>query len=119
MTFQKSKTDISKLSALSQIDGAIAAALISSGIGCFVIGVMTTAAEASNKVASILNWWGPVGPLSGKTGIGLIAWLASWVILHLLWKEHESSLGKALTVSLILIGLGFLLTFPPFFDLFT
>jgi hypothetical protein len=118
MTFQKAKTDISTLPALHKIDGAIAAALVSSGIGCFVIGVMTTAAEASDRVASMLNWWGPVGPLSGKTGVGLIAWIVGWMILHYSWKERETSLGTALTVSLILIGLGFLLTFPPFFDLF-
>jgi hypothetical protein len=118
MTFHRAKTEILNLPAFAKIDGAIAAAFISSGVGCFVIGLMTTGAEASAKLANMLAWWGPVGPLSGKTGVGIIAWLASWFILHSLLKERETDLKTAIVISLILIGLGFLLTFPPFFDMF-
>ena len=118
MTFHREKLDVSNMPALAKIDGGIAAALISGGIGCFGIGVMTSLAEASEKIANLLNWWSPVGPLSGKTGAGLIAWVASWLILHSILKERETNLKTVFITSLILIGLGYLLTFPPVFDLF-
>jgi hypothetical protein len=116
MTFHREKLDVSNLPAFARMDGGIAAAFIAAGIGCFGVGVMTALAEANEKIANLLNWWNPVGPLSGKTGAGLIAWLASWLILHFILKEHETKLKTVLVVSLVLIGFGFLLTFPPVFD---
>jgi hypothetical protein len=98
--------------------GPAAAALIASGIGTLFIGLMTTGAEASVGLKEFLIWSKPVGPLSGKVGLSLIVWLISWVGIHQLFKGKESDLAKAFTVTLILIGLGALLTFPPFFTLF-
>jgi hypothetical protein len=98
--------------------GVASAAFVSSGIGCLVIGLMVTAAEMSAGFSNALNWYNPAGPLTGKTGVGVIVWLVSWVILHTMWKDKEVEFGKAFTVTLILIALGFLLTFPPIFTLF-
>jgi len=98
--------------------GAAAAAMIAGGIGCFVIGLMTTLVEASASLGNLLNWVGPVGPLSGKTGVGIIIWLVSWFLLNLGLKNKNSNLSKAFTITIILIVAGFLLTFPPFFGLF-
>lgn len=106
-----------KVSAKTAV-GVASAAFVSSGIGCLVIGLMVTGAEMSAGLRSALIWSNPVGPLSGKTGVGVIAWIVSWVILHTLWKDKEMEFGKIFTVTLILIALGFLLTFPPFFVLF-
>jgi hypothetical protein len=36
----------------------------------------------------------------------------------MLWKDKEMEFGKVFTVTLILIALGFLFTFPPIFELF-
>ncbi|MDO8969316.1 MAG: hypothetical protein Q7U74_01435 [Saprospiraceae bacterium] len=119
MTYQREKIiDVSAHPTLAKINGAISAAFISGGIGCLVIGLMTTGAVISGNLKNLLEWSKPVGPLSGKTGVGLIVWLASWAILHFLWKDQETELKKTITVSLILIGLGFLLTFPPVFEAF-
>jgi uncharacterized membrane protein YkgB len=79
---------------------------------------MVTGAEMSPGLKTALTWSNPVGPLSGKTGVGVIAWIVSWVILHTLWKDKEMDFGKVFTITLILIALGFLFTFPPFFTLF-
>lgn len=98
--------------------GVASAAFVSGGIGCFVIGLMVTAAEMSSGFSSALNWWNPAGPLTGKTGVGIIAWLVSWVVLHSMWKNKEMEFGKIFTITLVLIALGFLLTFPPIFELF-
>jgi hypothetical protein len=79
---------------------------------------MTTGAEISGTLKGLLDWSKAVGPLSGKTGVAVIAWLVSWAILHVLWNGRESSLRTALTVTLVLIGLSYLLTFPPVFTAF-
>ncbi|RJQ57051.1 MAG: hypothetical protein C4530_13550 [Desulfobacteraceae bacterium] len=104
---------------VSRIDGAISAAFLSSAIGCLVIGMMTTGAVISEGLKNMLNWWGPAGPLTGKTGIGVAAWLISWFILHSLWKNREEiNFGRIFTATLVLIGIGFALTFPPVFEAF-
>lgn len=98
--------------------GPAAAALVASGIGTLVIGLMTTGAVISEGLNNFLNWWNPAGPLTGKTGVGVIVWLISWIVTHTLWKDRDSDLGRAFTITLILIGLGVLLTFPPVFEAF-
>jgi hypothetical protein len=98
--------------------GAASAAFVASGLGCLAIGLLTTLAEVSEGLKSALNWWNPAGPLSGKTGLGVIVWAVSWYVLHRMWKDQEDGLGRAFTLTLILIAVGFLLTFPPVFELF-
>jgi len=98
--------------------GPAAAAMIAGGIGTLTIGLLTTGAVLSAALKGILNWWNPAGPLVGKTGLGILAWLLSWVLLHTAWKNRDSDLGKAFTITLVLVGLGVLLTFPPIFEAF-
>ena len=98
--------------------GPAAAALISSGLGTFMIGLMTTGAVLSEGLKNFLNWWNPAGPLTGKAGVGILVWLISWAFMHSAWKEKDYELGKAFTITLVLIGLGLLLTFPPIFEAF-
>lgn len=100
------------------LNGPAAAALLSSAIGCLTIGLLTTGAVISESLNNALNWWGPAGPLSGKTGIGIIVWLISWAILHNRWKEADVNINRIFTwmVALLLIGLA--LTFPPVFEAF-
>jgi len=98
--------------------GAAAAAFIAGGIGALTLGLMTIGAVISEGLSNFLNWWNPAGPLSGKTGISILAWLISWALLNNLWKDKDADLAKAFTITLILIGLGFILTFPPVFEAF-
>jgi hypothetical protein len=100
------------------VTSVASAAFVSSGIGCLVIGLMTTGAVLSEGLKNALNWWNPAGPLTGKTIVGVLAWLVSWAILHFLWKDKEVDFNKTFTITLILIGLGFILTFPPVFEAF-
>lgn len=98
--------------------GPAAAALIAAGIGTFVIGLVTSLAEASAGFKDALNFYNPAGPLSGKTGIGVLVWLISWIVLNSMWKNKNPEIGRAFTWTLVLIALGFLLTFPPIFEIF-
>lgn len=98
--------------------GAAAAAMVAGGIGAFVIGLLTTGVVISEGLKETLNWWNPAGPLTGKTGLGVIVWLITWYILNRRWHTENPSLQQAFTITLILIGLAMILTFPPVFEAF-
>jgi hypothetical protein len=99
-------------------DGPASAVLVATGIGVFVIGLVTTLSEASSSVSDALNWWNSVGPLSGKTVVGVVAWLVSWGVLYGLWRRRSVRVRTGFIVMLVLVALGFVFTFPPFFELF-
>ena len=63
--------------------------------GTYVIGLLTTSAVIFEGLRNALNRWNPAGPLTGKTGVGVIAWLISWVLLNTLWKGREYDPRKA------------------------
>jgi len=98
--------------------GAGAAAVLAASIGVLTIGLMTSLAAASAKINTALAWKSAVGALSGKTGVGVIVWLAAWIVLHSLWKDRNVNFGRAFEWAVALIVLGFLLTFPPVFEAF-
>jgi hypothetical protein len=97
---------------------AASAAMVSGGIGALTIGILTTGAAAFSALKDFLAWYTPTGSLSGKTSIGIAAWLISWLILGNLWKDKEYDLGKAFNLTMILIAIGVILTFPLVFEAF-
>ncbi|MBI3241523.1 MAG: hypothetical protein HYZ49_04435 [Chloroflexi bacterium] len=99
-------------------NGPVAASLVAGGLGSATIGLMTVLAEASEPFKNSLNWWNPAGPLTGKSLVGVIVFFVSWLVLHLIFRGKEVNFARASTIALILLGLGLLMTFPPFFDLF-
>lgn len=99
-------------------EGPISAAILAAGVGALALGAFTTAAEASTGVADFLRWSDAVGPLSGKTLMTVIVWLAAWAGLHLWLRRRTYETGRALTIAVVLIALGVLGTFPTFFQLF-
>ena len=98
--------------------GEAAASFLAGGIGCFIIGLLTTLAEipALVNLKNALNWWNPAGPLTGKTGVGVLAFFVAWAIAHFTMKDKDVNLKTYVIVAAVLTGLGFLLTFPPFFQ---
>lgn len=104
---------------LVKSDGVAGAAVLASAIGVFVTGLLTTLAEISQALRATLVWYGPAGPLTGKTGAGVIIWLILWPILHAIWRDKELNFNGIYIVSLILIAVGWLLTFPPVFEAFS
>lgn len=99
-------------------EGPIAAAILASGIGCLVLGVLTTLASASSTVKDWLNFYDPVGSLSGKTTVAVVVWVISWVVLHMIYREKPYETRRALMIALGLIALGAIGTFPTFFEAF-
>lgn len=99
-------------------NGPAAAAILAANIGVFVLGAATTLAEISAPLKDALNLYAPTGPLSGKTTAGVLAWLIAWVALHFYWQRKDVDFSRVFSLSLVLLGLGLLFMFPPFFELF-
>jgi len=99
-------------------DGPVAAVLLAAGIGSVVLAVLVIWAEAKESFADSLAYDLEVGPLSGKTLWATAAFLGSWAILALALRRREVDLGKVAVISGVLIALGLVGTFAPFFQLF-
>lgn len=98
-------------------NGPIAAAMLAAGIGCFFLGLTTSLAQGSKAVGGLLNFYNPVGPLGGKTLVAIVLWSVAWALLASKWRNQAVNFGKIYKMTLILVALGFLGTFPLFFDL--
>ena len=106
------------LNAPAKPSGPAAASVLAAGIGCFVLGLITTLAAGLSTFNSAIAFVKPVGPLSGKSDIAIAAYFVSWLVLYLLWRKKEVHIAPVSTTTLILVALGILGTFPTFFDLF-
>jgi hypothetical protein len=73
------------------------------------------------SLSSICYWrsYDTVGPLSGKTTVAVIVWLIVWYALARRWHARPPVMTSALVATFVLIGVGFVGTFPLFFELFT
>ena len=99
-------------------NGPAAAAILASGIGCLALGLLTTLAQALAPVREALNFYNPTGPMSGKTILATMVWLVAWALLHFLWRSEQVDFGKIFMVTLVMIAIGLLGTFPLFFRSF-
>lgn len=97
-------------------NGPAMAAILGGAIGVFILGFLTALAAAAEGVKDWLVFQDRVGALSGKTAITGIAWLVTWVVLHLLWRERDVPFAAVIAVSAALLLIGNLLMFPPIFE---
>jgi hypothetical protein len=98
--------------------GPAAAVVLATGVGAFVLGLFTTLAAASSGINDFLNFADDVGPLSGKSIFATIAFFAAWAVLYGVWRGREVVWRPVLTATIVLLALGFLGTFPTFFEAF-
>lgn len=100
-------------------NGAAWAAFVAAGIGCTAFGLFTDLSEVSARFSAMLNWYNPSGSLSGVAGCAIILWLVSWLVLDIRWKNrHLAGQGRLMWLTVLLVLLGLLTTFPPFYSLF-
>jgi hypothetical protein len=99
-------------------NGPAAAALLAGGLGSGIFGLIVLFSEVSESFGAALNWYNPVGPLSGKSTLGILAFFLSWIVLHSMWKNKEVNFSSISTAALILLAIGLLGTFPPVWHLF-
>jgi len=100
---------------ISKADRAMGAAMVASGIGSLVLGIAIVLSEASPGFKTFVSWISGVGPLSGKTGLSVIAFVASWVALHYFFQRRPIALMTSFIITVVLVALGLLLSFPPVF----
>ena len=98
-------------------NGPVAAAVLSCGFGCLLLGALAVATDGSKPLAAALNFYHPSGPLSGVTTIASALWLILWAVLAARWKDKAVAFGRISALSFAFLALGLLLTFPPCGDL--
>jgi len=97
-------------------NGSAAAAILSAGIGCAVLGILALANDALPAIGKLLVFYKPTGGLSGVTTVAIIAWLVAWLVLARLWGGRTVALAKVNAAAFVGLALGLLLTFPPVMD---
>jgi hypothetical protein len=99
-------------------NGGIAAAIIAAGIACAVLGLLVVGAAASALVAQWLTFYAPTGPLSGKAIVSSVVYLVVWPNLHYRLRDKQVDLYKAFLITVALVAIGVVGTFPPVYQLF-
>lgn len=97
-------------------NGAGMAAILAAGIGCAALGLFDFLADADARVDAFFNFYNPSGALSGITTTAVLVWLLSWLVLAKRWAGRNVVVGRCV-LACALLGIGLLLTFPPFMDL--
>src|SRR5713226_7300731 len=105
-------------------DGVAVAALMAAVVGMLtlaVVNIFTAASKGFNAwVHSIGKLWMPgaegIGPYSGKETLALVAWLGSWIILHLVLRKKDVEISRCFIVFLIGVGIATTLIWPPVFE---
>jgi len=107
------------LKEINKPNGPVSAALLAGGIGSAVLGLVTLAVEliGDGPLKDSLVWYEPSGPLSGKSGLAIIAFFLAWAMLHFVWKDKETDFARISTISFVLLAVGLLGTFPPIWHL--
>jgi hypothetical protein len=95
-------------------NGALMAAVLAAGIGSFAMGAVVIIGELGVIIPALYQ---PAGGVSGRTTVAALIWLAGWAVLHNRWKHRELDMRPIQTVTLVLVGMGLLLTFPPVWGL--
>lgn len=96
-------------------NGAAVASLLAAAIGAFAVGFIVILNEAGLFAAPAL--YAPTGGVSGRTTLAVVIWLFGWAVLHNRWKNRHFESRRVQLLSLILIGLGIFLSFPPVWKL--
>jgi len=121
MTTQATNAQSDAKTSVGTMERELSAAFLASGLGSLALGITVLLTEMKATAASVQNalkWVGPVGPLSGKTTVAVIVFIVSWVALYFGLKNRAVKLGTMFIISLVLVVLGLLLTFPPVFEIF-
>ena len=98
-------------------NGSGAAAMLAASIGCFVLAIIAFAGDKSIPIKNSLNFYKPTGPLSGVTTVAIVVWFLAWGFLEWRWGKRAVAMSRITRVSLVLLVLSILLTFPPIVDL--
>lgn len=98
-------------------NGAALAAFLAAGIGSFAMGLIVVLDQAGAYTPPTL--YEPAGGVSGRTTLAVVVWLVSWVLLHFRWRNRQRDARWVFPLTLFLIALGVLGTYPPFWGVWS
>jgi len=98
--------------------GPAAAVVLSAALGCLTLGVLSVLTAAEERFSDPLTVSDRVGDISGITTASAAVFFASWAVFAVVWRRADPSLARVAAAAGLLIALGLLGTFPPFFNLF-
>jgi hypothetical protein len=101
---------------LTRPSGPAAAVVLAAGLGSFTLGLLSVLTAVSPSISSALTVSDRVGDLSGVTTAAVTVYAASWGLLAVWWRRADPPLMRIAGVAAVLIALGLLGTFPPFFN---
>ena len=96
-------------------NGSAVAAVLAAAIGSMAMGAVVILNEAGVFAAPTL--YEPAGGVTGRTALATLIWLVAWGVLHARWKSRDVRSRSAYALSIVLIVLGILGTFPPVWEL--
>ncbi|MEX2376059.1 MAG: hypothetical protein WD942_10825 [Dehalococcoidia bacterium] len=96
--------------------GPAMAAFLAAGIGAFAMGLIAVHAAAGWLPVPAL--YAPAGGVSGRTTLAVVVWLVAWGVLHRRWRFSHVDVRRVGRVTLALIVVGIIGTFPPVWELF-
>ena len=102
----------------SKANGTPLAALLASGIGVLVLGMLTTGGVISVDLKNALSIDKGIGPLAGKVVYAYVAYVLSFAVGYAVMRGKDYAPRPFYVATFVLVAGGFLLTFPLFFDLF-
>ena len=97
-------------------DGAAMAAIVASGIGALAMGLFVILHEAG--IFSAPSLYAPAGALSGRSTFAVVVWLGAWGLLHARWRGRHVGSVRLFAITLGLVALGVVGTYPPVWNLF-
>jgi len=98
-------------------NGSGAAAMLAAAIGSFALAAIAFAGDKSAPIKNSLNFYKQTGPLSGVTTVAIVIWILTWGLLEWRWGRRSVPVSRINIVSLTLLVLSIVLTFPPIVDL--
>ena len=98
--------------------GPAAAVVLAAGLACFMLGLLTVLTVASGAFSDAMTFSERVGDLSGVTTVASLVFFAAWLGLAFAWRRANPPLARVAAAAGLLIALGLLGTFPPFFNAF-
>lgn len=99
----------------TDVNGAAMAATLAAGVGAFALAAFVVLNEAGLFAAPAL--YGPAGGVTGRTTCATVIWLVAWGVLHFRWRTRHIAPAPAFAVTVTLIALAILGTFPPIWAL--
>lgn len=107
-------------------NGGSAAAMLAASFGLLTLGIVVLVTElsagAKDFVFNLGKAWMPgaagIGPYSGKETVLLVAWLGSWIALHLTLRHKDVNVRVAFGVAMGMLLLALALIWPPVWHLF-